>query len=73
MRSVDVNRTSVVDTLDRITAPTLVIAGAEDNVFPHAHSDELAGRIRGAQLEVVPNVGHLSPGEASTTVSALQR
>ena len=27
MRSVDVNRTSVVDGLDRITAPTLVIAG----------------------------------------------
>ena len=71
MRSVDVNRTSVVDGLDRITAPTLVIAGGEDKVFPHAHSDELASRIRGAQLEVVPNVGHLSPGEAAMTVSAL--
>ncbi len=71
MRSVDVNSKSVVDALDRITAPTLVIAGAEDHVFPHAHSQELVDRIPGAQLEVLPNVAHLAPAEAPTAVAAL--
>ena len=71
MWSVDVNGKSVVDALARITAPTLVIAGAEDTVFPRAHSQELVDRIPGARLEVLPNVAHLSPAEAPTAVAAL--
>ena len=73
MRSVDVNSTSVVDTLGRITAPTLVIAGAEDQIFPQAHSEELAQRIPGAQLEVLANVSHLAPAEAPVAIAALLR
>ncbi|MEU1443995.1 alpha/beta fold hydrolase [Streptomyces mirabilis] len=71
VRSVDATGTSVVDALGRITAPTLVIAGEEDEVFPRPHAQELADRIPGGRLEVVPHVGHLSPGESPTAVAAL--
>ena len=71
VRSVDVNSTDVVAKLSGITAPTLVIAGAEDTVFPRPHSEELAARIAGAELEVVANVSHLAPAEASARVAEL--
>ncbi|MEV6406118.1 alpha/beta hydrolase [Streptomyces bobili] len=71
-RSVLGDRTDVVDVLHRITAPTLVIAGAEDKALPRApHSDDLAERIVGARLEVLPRVAHLSPREEPTEVANL--
>ncbi|MFE9320671.1 alpha/beta fold hydrolase [Nocardia sp. NPDC052278] len=71
MRSVLVNRTSVVNVLHRITAPTLVIVGGEDQALPRIHSEELADHIPGARLEVLPRVGHLAPWEAPSAVAAL--
>lgn len=71
IRSVLVNRTGVVDALTRISAPTLVIAGDEDQAFSLVHAEELADRIPGAQLEVLPRVGHLAPLEAPAEVAAL--
>jgi pimeloyl-ACP methyl ester carboxylesterase len=43
----------------RITAPTLVIWGEEDPWIPVGRGVELAGRIPGARLEVLPRAGHL--------------
>lgn len=71
MRSVDVNSKSVVDVLNRIQVPTLVIAGTEDSIFPIGHSEELEKNIRGAKLTVLPNVSHIAPSEAPTEVAAL--
>ena len=71
MRSVLAERTSVADELDRITAPALVIAGAEDPAFPPVHAQELADRIPGARLETLPRVGHLAPREAPVAVTNL--
>ncbi|HZA12551.1 alpha/beta hydrolase [Mycobacterium sp.] len=71
VRSCLAERTSVVEALDQITAPTLIIAGAEDKALPPTHSVELAERIAGAQLEVLPRVGHLAPREAPGAVTAL--
>ncbi|MEO8239213.1 MAG: alpha/beta hydrolase [Flavobacterium sp.] len=71
MRSVDVNSISVVDMLNRINVPTLVIAGTEDSIFPIAHSEELAKGIVGAKLKVLSNVSHIAPSEAPTEVAAL--
>jgi 3-oxoadipate enol-lactonase len=71
-RSVLGDRTDVVDLLHRITAPTLVIVGAEDKALPRApHSDDLAERIVGARLEVLPRVAHLAPREEPTRVANL--
>jgi pimeloyl-ACP methyl ester carboxylesterase len=44
--------------LPRITCPTLVIGGDQDVTFPIEHSRELAARIPGARLEVVPGGCH---------------
>lgn len=45
--------------LHRITAPTLVVTGDEDPVFPVANAEILVRGIRDAQLEVVRGGGHL--------------
>jgi pimeloyl-ACP methyl ester carboxylesterase len=44
--------------LTEITAPTLVIHGAEDPVFPLEHGRALAHEIRGAELLAVADMGH---------------
>lgn len=49
------------DTLDRlgqITAPTLVLVGAEDILTPVHYAQELAERIPGAQLQIIGRGGH---------------
>ncbi len=46
--------------LERIEAPTLVIAGAEDPATPPEHGRLIADRVRGARLELIPGGAHLS-------------
>ncbi len=43
-----------------ITAPVLLVHGADDRMVPAAHSTWLAGRIPGAELRLVPGAGHIS-------------
>jgi 3-oxoadipate enol-lactonase len=43
-----------------ITAPTLVIAGADDPGTPPAMSEVIASTIPGARLEIIPSASHLS-------------
>ncbi|MFG6467341.1 alpha/beta fold hydrolase [Roseateles sp. BYS87W] len=47
--------------LPRITAPTLVIHGEADPLIPVAAAHDLARRIPGATLEVIPGWGHDLP------------
>jgi 3-oxoadipate enol-lactonase len=51
--------------LSRVTAPTLVVAGADDAITPPAHSEELARGIAGARLVVLAQAGHQAPLEQS--------
>ncbi len=44
--------------LGRITAPTLVLHGAQDELTPPANARLLARAIPGATLELVPDAGH---------------
>ena len=65
---------SVVARLGEITAPTLVIAGREDFVFPPECQQELVAGIPGARLQLIEQAGH-SPhdertGEVLTAVKA---
>ena len=50
--------------LSSITAPTSIVHGDQDPVFPLGHGAALAAAIPGAALHVVPGMGHLmtSPG-----------
>jgi pimeloyl-ACP methyl ester carboxylesterase len=45
--------------VEQIRTPTLVVAGDEDRVYPPALARQLAGRIPGAELAMMPGVGHL--------------
>ncbi|SEG62076.1 3-oxoadipate enol-lactonase / 4-carboxymuconolactone decarboxylase [Thermomonospora echinospora] len=58
------------DALDRITAPTLVIAGREDQATPPAHARELADGIPGAGLVEVPGAAHLAGVERPAPVTS---
>jgi pimeloyl-ACP methyl ester carboxylesterase len=49
--------------LDEITAPTLVIHGTEDPLFPLPHGEALAEEIPGARLLTLERVGHELPRE----------
>ncbi|HEY7366011.1 MAG TPA: alpha/beta fold hydrolase [Methylomirabilota bacterium] len=62
------------DTLDRlagITCPTLVSVGEEDILLPPRFSQELAARVPGARLDLVPGGGHVYFWEHSDLFNAL--
>lgn len=45
--------------LPKITAPTLVICGAEDTLLPPETSKELADSIPGSKLKIIPGAAHM--------------
>jgi acetyl esterase/lipase len=47
--------------LQKITAPTLVLHGADDPLVPLAAGQDTAANIAGAKLEVVEGMGHDFP------------
>ena len=49
---------SIVDRLAEIRAPTLVVAGASDFIFPPAAQRELAAGIPQARLHLIEGAGH---------------
>ena len=50
--------------LDEIAAPTLVIHGTADPLFPYGHAEALAGGIPHAELMPLKGVGHQMPPRA---------
>ncbi|WP_306212557.1 3-oxoadipate enol-lactonase [Actinoplanes sp. RD1] len=56
--------------LPGITAPTLVIAGADDPATPPSHGVAIAAAIPGARLEIVPGA-HLATWEHAAIVNPL--
>lgn len=57
------------DDLARISAPTLVLAGAEDPATPPEHAHLLAERIAGARLLVLEEAAHLAAVEQPEPVT----
>jgi 3-oxoadipate enol-lactonase len=55
--------------LGSITAPTLVLAGADDPVSPPEHARDVAGSVPGATTEIVPDAAHLLNVEQPDHVS----
>ncbi len=49
--------------LQRIVAPTLVLAGRDDAAIPLDHAEHLAANIANARLVVIDRAGHLAPIE----------
>ena len=57
-------RPDVTELLAQIQVPTLVIAGSDDAIVPESEMREMAAKIAGSELIVLPGVGHLSALEA---------
>jgi proline iminopeptidase len=49
---------SVMDRLGEIKAPTLVMAGRDDFIFPPEHQGVLAAGIPNARLRIIERAGH---------------
>ena len=64
------HRESYADQLGRINCPTLVLTGAHDEVCPPDLHREMAKRISGSQLLIVPQCGHLSALEQPGAVTS---
>jgi 3-oxoadipate enol-lactonase len=58
------------DDLPRIAASTLVIAAAEDQSTPPEQAEEIAQRIPGAEVVVIPDAAHLANVEQPEAVTA---
>lgn len=56
-------RHSAKDVLPTIEAPTLIVAGARDNMTPLTLSEEMHALVRGSQLLVVEGGSHTAPIE----------
>jgi len=61
-------RPDAADVLDAIACPTLVLCGREDGWSPLCRHEEMATRVRGAQLAVVARCGHMSTMEQAPAV-----
>ena len=59
------------DLFARVRTPTLVVAGADDQVTPPALAEELARGIGGARLEVLARAGHQAPLEQADAFNRL--
>ncbi len=57
--------------LPGVTAPTLVIAGAEDPSIPAEHGEAIADAIPGARIEVLDPAAHLASVERAADVNRL--
>jgi pimeloyl-ACP methyl ester carboxylesterase len=65
------SRRGVTDEIGSITAPTLVIVGADDVPTPVKQSRRIVELIAGARLEIVPYCGHSSTIEQPEAVTGL--
>lgn len=55
----------------RITAPTLVLAGADDRATPPAHGEAIVAGIPDSRLEVLPQAAHMANVEQAEAVTRL--
>ncbi len=63
-------RPSYEASLAAIRCPTLILVGEDDALTPRFMSEDMADAIRGAELVVVPDCGHLSTLENPAAVNA---
>ena len=56
-----------LNNLEKITAPTVVLQGEDDPLVPVASAEDIAARVPGAELRLIPGLGHDIPAELVTT------
>ncbi|MCS6858241.1 MAG: alpha/beta hydrolase [Sandaracinaceae bacterium] len=68
---VEFDRKDIRSQLCRIVCPTLVMCGTEDRATPIERSKDIACRIPGAELALIPGAGHLSAWECPELVNPI--
>ncbi len=63
----------VIDQLQTIVSPVLVVVGEEDNVTPPKYGELLSSRIRHARMIAIPQTGHVSVLEKPDRVNLILR
>jgi 3-oxoadipate enol-lactonase len=61
----------VRDGLPRVGAPTLVIAGAQDEAIPPTQGEAIAAAVPGAGLQILDPAAHIATVERAETVNQL--
>jgi 3-oxoadipate enol-lactonase / 4-carboxymuconolactone decarboxylase len=57
--------------LSQITAPTLVIAGAQDRAIPPTQGEAIAAGVPGSKLQILDPAAHIASVERADTVNVL--
>ena len=57
--------------LGRVRAPTLVVAGADDEALPPEHSEQIARGIPGARYKLLDRAAHIPMAERPDAIAAL--
>lgn len=65
-----IEREGVIDEIDRIRLPTLIVVGDQDVATVPEKSERMQARIAGSRLVVVPGAGHSSTVEEPAAVNA---
>jgi len=60
------DRFDVMNEVEKINLPTLILCGDEDQLTPVKYSQFLHNRIEGSKLEVIPNAGHMVMMESAS-------
>lgn len=64
---------SSLSLLPKITMPTLIIHGREDQLFPTSEQEIIHQGIKNSQLKIIEHCGHISPIEHPEETTALMR
>lgn len=71
VRSVLVDRDSVLDVLSNVKTPALVVSGKEDTILPSPHSIRIANKLPKARHVEVAGTAHLVPLESPEVSNTL--
>ncbi len=55
----------LMNEIEKITLPTLILCGEDDQLTPPKYSQFLQSRIKGSKMEILPNAGHMVMMEAA--------
>ena len=62
-------RYNMMEAIEMIDQPVILISGAQDQIVPLRHVQLLSKKIKGAELVVIPDAGHMVMLEHSTEVA----
>ncbi|MDX1672094.1 MAG: alpha/beta hydrolase [Balneolaceae bacterium] len=63
------DREPVIDSLDRIDMPTLILVGEKDTATPPEKSERMQQQISHSRMTVIPGAGHTTPIEKPNQVN----